>query len=87
MPKVFPSDAKDLGQAISQPGELQPGTLHSSTWNDQSIDPHRWMECMKAFSEEFRQIIGKLRKSRKPRDLSTPEPVVVALIDDGDTTH
>lgn len=38
---------------------------------------------MKRFSEEFRQIVGKLKNMKRPVDSLIPGPVVVALIDDG----
>lgn len=63
---------------LSQPEKVLPGFTSS---NDKTVDSHRWIECMKRFSNEFRQI-KELREAQDKVD-SRLGPVVVALIDDG----
>ncbi|KAK2616050.1 hypothetical protein N8I77_002766 [Diaporthe amygdali] len=72
-----------LGHALAHRRGLQRGAVQPSPFNSHNINPHRWMECMKRFSEEFRQIVGKLSNMKRPVDSIIPGPVVVALIDDG----
>lgn len=63
---------------LSQPEKVLPGFTSS---NDKTVDSHKWIECMKRFSNEFRQI-KELREAQDKVD-SRLGPVVVALIDDG----
>lgn len=51
------------------------------------VDAHKWMECMNAFSEAFRQVIGH-KDMKKPGQDILSNPIKVALINDGaDITH
>lgn len=66
---------------LSQPGDMQKVLPGFTSSNDKTVDSHRWIECMKRFSNEFRQI-KELREAQDKVD-SRLGPVVVALIDDG----
>lgn len=78
-PKVLiPPQIWGLPGDLSQPEKVLPGFTSS---NDKTVDSHRWIECMKRFSNEFRQI-KELREAQDKFD-SRLGPVVVALIDDG----
>ncbi|KAF4457029.1 intracellular serine protease [Fusarium austroafricanum] len=46
---------------------------------ERPVDPHRWMQTMNNFSEQFRQLSSLREKITDP----SLEPVEVALIDDG----
>lgn len=65
---------------LSQPGDMQK-VLPGFTSSHDKVDSHRWIECMKSFSNEFRQI-KELRETQNNVDYRLG-PVVVALIDDG----
>ncbi|ROW06250.1 hypothetical protein VPNG_08109 [Cytospora leucostoma] len=79
---------------ITKPDFIRPdygGLLHQSTQRvrdrgstvaqtpKRRVDPHKWMQCMENFAEEFRQIKGIHEKQMDP----LLNPVTVALIDDG----
>lgn len=66
---------------LSQPGDMQKVLPGFTSSNDKTVDSHRWIECMKRFSNEFRRI-KELREAYDKVD-SRLGPVVVALIDDG----
>lgn len=81
-PVIHPPDGRRLRHKL-QRGDIQQVDLSSGPWQDRTVDPHRWMECMKRFSEEFRQITALQSKKQKHGHFSSHRPVVVALIDDG----
>lgn len=80
-PKINPPDGRRL-KNTSQRGNPQHADMSSGAWQGRTVDPHRWMECMKKFSEEFRRI-KELGKKQRHGYVSSRGPVVVALIDDG----
>lgn len=80
---IHPSGGRRPRRTL-QRGDMQQVEMSSGAWQDRTVDPHRWMECMKKFSEEFRQI-KELRKKQTHGHFSSHGPVVVALIDDGKT--
>lgn len=80
-PIINPPDGRRLKHA-SQRGNSQHAEMSGGAWQGRTVDPHRWMECMKKFSEEFRRI-EELGKKQRHGYFSGRGPVVVALIDDG----
>lgn len=82
-PRINPPDGRRL-KHTSQRGSSQLAEMSSGAWQGRTVDPHRWMECMKKFSEEFRRI-EELGKKQRHGYFSSRGPVVVALIDDGKT--
>lgn len=84
-PTINPPNGRRL-RHMSQHRDIQKAEISSSAWQDHAVDPHRWMECMKRFSEEFRHLT-ELRKKQRHGHSSSRGPVVVALIDDGKMIH
>lgn len=72
---------RDPPRDSSQHGDMQHGLPDFTSPQDKKVDSHRWIECMKKFSNEFRQI-KELREAQNKVDPGLGI-VMVALIDDG----